>query len=412
MNRLSRRSFLTSAVVSAGALALTSCASGASGSSAQGDAHIALVVPLSGLFARQGTLSREGAEMARDEINANGGIKALGGAKIRLDVSDAGETVESAVSAANHAFAGRKLSGGIGSYLSSMTLGVTEVSERHRLPWLTESYADTITDRGFHYVYQTSSLSSQQAAIGLARYKALAASKGVHIKRIALVGDNTASSKIFFQVVRENLAAKLGMKVVASEIWTPPLSDASSIAQRLRSAKPDLIVYSATNFSDSSQILRASKQFGVTAPILGNGAWLTVPEYAKNLGAGELEGISAIVAAFPLKNGTELDKRFRARTGEPYMTQDSLAAYYHVWLFKEAMEKAKSTDPQKINEALKSLDLTTGPAARNMAGGRVRFDDKGRRMDASPVIVQWQGGRPRSVWPAAEAVAKFKSPRR
>jgi len=40
-----------------------------------------------------------------------------------------------------------------GSYLSSFTLAVTEVTERAQLPMLTLSYSDLVTDRGFKYVF-------------------------------------------------------------------------------------------------------------------------------------------------------------------------------------------------------------------------------------------------------------------
>ena len=67
------------------------------------DVKIALVAPLSGRWARQGQLKKMGADMAIEEINSQGGIKALGGAKIVLREADAGDSVEKAVSAAQRA---------------------------------------------------------------------------------------------------------------------------------------------------------------------------------------------------------------------------------------------------------------------------------------------------------------------
>ena len=127
------------------------------------EVKIALVAPLSGRWARQGQLKKMGAEMAIDEINGQGGIKALGGAKIVLREADAGDSVEKAVSAAQRVLTRDKISAGIGSWLSSFTLGVTEVAERLQVPWLTLSYADSITERGFKYTFQTSPVSSLQA---------------------------------------------------------------------------------------------------------------------------------------------------------------------------------------------------------------------------------------------------------
>src|SRR5512134_1666381 len=131
------------------------------------DVKIALVAPLSGRWARQGQLKKMGADMAIDEINSQGGIKALGGAKIVLREADAGDSVEKAVSAAQRVLTREKISAGIGAWLSSFTLGVTEVAERLQVPWLSLSYADNITERGFKYTFQTSPVSSQQAAQAL-----------------------------------------------------------------------------------------------------------------------------------------------------------------------------------------------------------------------------------------------------
>src|ERR1700704_6403836 len=124
------------------------------------DVKIALVAPLSGRWARQGQLKKMGADMAIEEINGQGGIKALGGAKIVLREADAGDSVEKAVSAAQRVLTRDKIAAGIGSWLSSFTLGVTEVAERVQVPWLTLSYADNITERGFKYTFQTSPVSS------------------------------------------------------------------------------------------------------------------------------------------------------------------------------------------------------------------------------------------------------------
>src|SRR5258705_12039366 len=131
------------------------------------DVKIALVAPLSGRWARQGQLKKMGAEMAIAEVNAQGGIKSLGGAKIVLREADAGDSVEKAVSAAQRALSREKISAGIGSWLSSFTLGVTEVAERLEVPWFTLSYPDNITERGFKYTFQSSPVSSVQAAQAL-----------------------------------------------------------------------------------------------------------------------------------------------------------------------------------------------------------------------------------------------------
>lgn len=101
-----------------------------------------------------------------------------------------------------------------------------------------------------------------------------------------------------------------------------------------------------------------------------------------------------------MKGQEELVRKFVQRTGEPFMTQDPLWTYAHVWLIKEAIEQAKSADPKAIRDALAKIDLTTGPAAATLYPGRIRFDERGRGTGAVPLIVQWQNGEPFTVVPA------------
>jgi branched-chain amino acid transport system substrate-binding protein len=370
------------------------------------DLKIALVAPLSGRWARQGQLKKMGADMAIAEINAAGGIKALGGAKIVLREADAGDSVEKAVSAAQRVLSREKISAGIGSWLSSFTLGVTEVAERLEVPWFTLSYADSITERGFKYTFQSSPVSSLQAEQALDLLLDLAKKNNQQIRKAAIVGDNTAATVFFFKPLREKLLKAKGIEVVVDEVWTPPLADATAIVQKLRSTQPDIMFYGATNFPDSIQVLQKIKEFGVKTPIQGVGAWLVTPEYVKTVGKELLDNVMSVVAAHPLKGQEEFVKRFTERTGEPFMTQDPLMSYAHVYIIKEAAELAKSADPKAIRDAVARLDLKTGPAAATLIPGRIKYDERGRRVGAAPIIVQWQNGEPFTVVPAENATRK------
>jgi branched-chain amino acid transport system substrate-binding protein len=347
-----------------------------------------------------------GADMAIDEINSQGGVKALGGAKVVLREADAGDSVEKAVSAAQRALSREKISAGIGAWLSSFTLGVTEVAERLQVPWFTLSYADSITERGFKYTFQSAPVSSLQAEQALELDVDLARRQNQPLRKAALVGDNTAASVFFFKPLREKLLKAKGIEVVVDEIWTPPLPDATAIVQKMRSTQPDIVFYGATNFPDSIQVLQKVKEFGVKTPIQGVGAWLLTPEYVKAVGKELLEGVMSVTAAHPLKGQDELVDRFKKRTGEPFMTQDPLMGYAHVWIIKEAAERAKSTDPRAIRDAVARLELTSGPAAGALYPGRIKYDERGRRSGAAPIIAQWQGGEPFTVVPADVATRK------
>ena len=363
------------------------------------EVRILLVAPLSGRWARQGQLKKLGAEMAIEEINAQGGVKALGGAKVVLREADAGDSVEKAVSAAQRVLTREKISAGIGAWLSSFTLGVTEVAERQQVPWFSLSYADSITERGFKYTFQTSPVAGAQALQALELILSLAKANNAQIRKAAIVGDNTAASVFFFKPLREKLLQEKGIELVADEIWTPPLPDATPVVQKLRSVQPDIVFFSATALPDSIQVLQKVKEFGVKVPIMGNGVWLLMPETVAALGKDLVDNVMSTVAAHPLKGQEALVKRFKDRTKEPFMVQDALMSYAHVWIIKEAAELAKSSDPRAIREAAARLDLRSGPAATTLVPGQIRYDERGRRLGATPIIVQWQDGEPFTVVP-------------
>jgi len=374
------------------------------------EVKIALVVPLSGPWARQGILEQMGAELAIDDVNSSGGIKALGGAKMKLVLYDTGDTAEKAKNAAQRLVAQEPdVAGGIGCWLSSFTLAVTEVTERAELPWLTLSYSDLITGRGYKYIFQSSPTADAQSTALLPRVVDLASKAGGgKPTKVAFVGDNSAASVSFMKPIRAHVAKDLGLTIVADEIYTPPLADATTLVQKIRSGRPDFIVCQSTNVGDDKLLLDKFAERGITpstVPLVGGGGHWTVPELMKVAGKEHLEGMIVGLANWPGKDLGDLEKRFVAKTNEPWFGHDSIFPYAHVWIFKEAMERTASTDRRKLGEMLHKIDLKDGPA-KLFPDGRVKYDESGRRVGAELCIVQWQKGRPVAVHPESIAAAK------
>ena len=130
-----------------------------------------------------------------------------------------------------------------------------------------------------------------------------------------------------------------------------------------------------------------------------------VPELLRTTGPDIVQGIIVGLANWPGKEQDELGKRFVQRTGEPWFGHDSIFPYAHVMILKEALEMAGVADRVKVAEAIRKMDMHGGPAMY-FPGHHLRFDDKGRRVDAELVVVQWQNARPVTVFPETMAVAK------
>ncbi|MEA2792518.1 MAG: branched-chain amino acid transport system substrate-binding protein [Acetobacteraceae bacterium] len=202
MTNLSRRTTMGLGLA-AGA---TTLASGRARAQTPSEVKIAMLVPLSGPWARQGILEQMGARLAIEDINAAGGVKSMGGAKLKLIEYDTQDSAEKAKDAAQRMIAQEPtLVGGFGCWLSTFTLAATEVTERAELPWLTLSYSDAITGRGFKHVFQSSPTADRQAEEELPMIMELAQkTSNKKPTKVAFIGDNTAASVSFMKPLRDH----------------------------------------------------------------------------------------------------------------------------------------------------------------------------------------------------------------
>lgn len=405
--KMQRRTFLKSTAAAALAFGMGSMEALAQ---APQEVEVGLIVPLSGIYARPGQVMRMGAEMAIEDINAQGGVKALGGAKLKLVVIDSGDTTEKAKNSAQRMVAEQKnLVAASGAYLSSFTLAVTEVTERAQLPVLTLSYSDLITERGFKYVFQTSATAASQAQQALPVVLDLATrATGTKPKTVAIVTDNTAASIASVKPMREGLLKDLGIELVVDETYTPPLADATPLVQRIRSARPDLVFFLPTVISDAKLMLEKLNEFGMgqgRVPLISFGIAIAEPDLLKTMNPALLEGVMTCVGNWGSKGHEDLIKRIKDKYNEPWMTQNAISTYGDMWIIKEALEKAQKADKEAVAEALRTINMEGG-RTKYFPGGKMQFDEKGRRVGAGLTIVQWRNGIPSTVAPANLALAE------
>ena len=381
-----------------------------SGHSQQHDVKVALIAPISGAMARAGNLMQIGAKLGIDDINEQGGIKALGGAKMQLVVEDAGNTVEVAKNAAQRLVASDPdVVAGTGAWSSSLTLAITEVTERAGLPWVTLSYADEITGRGFKYVVQTVPVASFLALNSMPTVLSMAkAATGKTPTTVAIISDSTAAAQAFVKPLREGGFEKLGVKVVADEVFTSPLTDATTMVQKLRATKPDFLLFYCLQFPDAKLVLSKMGEFGLgegRLPTITVGVQFASPEMLKAVGPEALQGLIIVAPNWPSTLQSELLPGLIKRSGEPWINQDTISTYGDMWLIKDAIERAGSVDKAKVMAALRATDSESGPA-RYYLGDKLAFDSNGRRIGGAVGLIQWQDGKPQLIWPAQLAVAK------
>jgi len=144
------------------------------------DVVIGNILPLSGPVAPIGKVGREIREMAVEEINAAGGIKSMGGAKLKMIYADSRGDPKVAMTEAERLITKDKVVCITGAYQSAVTYPSTEVAERYKVPYLVPvSVRDAITERGFKYTFRVAAKASWYARDQINFIKALGERTGL-----------------------------------------------------------------------------------------------------------------------------------------------------------------------------------------------------------------------------------------
>ncbi len=379
----------------------------ASGENCVDEVVIGTVWPMSGTFSFVGDAEIAGAELAAEEINAAGGIESLCGATVRLAIADAGGTAEEAATAVERLLDDEAdISAIAGSWLSSFTLSATEVSERAGVPFITESFADSATDRdGFTHVFGYSPPASAIKGLILESIQPGLDQAGISMETVAVVGSTSAAAV----PLQEALIAEFderGVEVAVTDTWAPGgLDDPSGVATKIANADVDVIFNIAFAFDDVSGLQNELIARGVTAPVIQNGGQGVLPAWA-DLGP-DVAGLSTFVYANPL-SGTDLFTNLATAIDQPYARQDHIGGYFVVYLIAAALEASGDPSTEAVTEAFSSMDLTSGTAVELMPTNEISFSDTGRINQHFGVLAQWQevDGEliPCTVWPTDFAV--------
>lgn len=382
-----RRTMLATGAAALAAPALTGRAL------AQESVNVGVIVPLSGANAQFGINSRNGIQLVADEINANGGIASMGGAKINLVIADSTSNPTQAATVAQRMMSQDNVVAVLGAFASSLTLGISEVTERRGVPLLTMSFSDEITARGFQNVFQVVSVGSQIGAATFNYTRALAADAGETLERIAIMYEDTAYGTSQSAGLRKS-AADAGIEIVMDEAYPLGITDVSPLINQLRRSDAQ-VVFPVSYLNDSLLIVRAMRQQGVTIPTVGGAAGYIIPDFRDGLGELADNVLSISPAAYD--QSPEYTERFRERFGY-FMVHEAQEHAACMGCLYSALEAAGTADRAAIREQLQTGVFDQGWATV-MTGGKIEFDEMGRNIHASPLMVQWRGGELVTVYP-------------
>ena len=367
---------------------------------------IAAFYNLSGSGAQVGEYDRHGAEMAVEDINEAGGIKALGGAKIELVFGDLMSDVNQAKAVAENVLGNGDISVCIGVASSAMAVPILGVTERLDTAFLLNGTSDTLTQEGYTTVFRFAPTGTAFGEAQVKFLKALNEDYGMDITKVGGLYYNTEGG-ISTNEGFKKYTAEAGMEWVYDETFTESgLTDASNLVVKMKESGVQAISLSAWE-QDMKVIIEAMDTIGYHPMLLGGGAGVLNPTFADEMGEKVNGILSTASGNWDNKDASdpEIAKRFEEKFGY-FMPEHSVGAYAAVQCAAAAIEAAASTNPSDIKTAMREMDIQT-------IDGRVSFDDKVDNIYAETNMIQWQKCddgkyRPVSVYPASLAAGTIE----
>ena len=384
------------------------------------DVKIGVIYPLTGNAASAGQSAKDAVELGAEIVNnahpdlkalplgATAGLPNLGGAKIVLDQADhqgnpqVGQQQTLRLITQDHVVAM------LGSYHSSVSLVATAVAERQGIPYLVaNSVALNITRRGFKWTFRSGPIAPDFAK-AYTEFLTDLKKSGKKMGSIAIVNENTDyGSSVAASILEAAKAADI--KVAAQIPYNANSSDVSAQVLQLKTIKPDAVIFISYT-SDTILYFKTMKNLDYIPPIIiGDDAGFSDPTFIPNVGdlAQGAVNRSAFDIGKPGSNSYIINELFKAKY---HRDLDDTSARWMQGFFTlaDAINRAGSTEPAKIQAALKATDLKPDQLMIGYRG--VKFDDTGQNTLSATYLIQLQGKHYVSVWPENRATNKLEYP--
>jgi len=295
-----------------------------------------------------------------------------------------------------------------GAYQSSVTFTATAVAERYGVPFVVgDSAAANITGRGYQWIFRVTPIATDYAGTYM-RFFADMKQAGKQIRSIAVVNENTDYGTSVADAI-EAAAKQHGVPVAARIPYSANASDVSPQVLLLKQLKPDVVIFISYT-ADSILYLKTMKDLDYLPPmIIGDDTGFSDPSFIPAVGdiaAGAMNR-SAWDVGTPGSTTDKVNQMFKAKTGRDL--DDTSGRNMQGFLaLADAINRAGSTDPGKIQKALQETSLK--PEQLMMGYRGVKFDATGQNIEASTYMIQLQGKAYALVWPEKAATRALEWP--
>src|SRR5437016_7724052 len=393
------------------ALLLAACGTSSTGNSPTSGSTLVFgaAVSLTGAQSKQGGLTKQGYDLWLDWTNARGGI-VVNNVKhpVEIKYEDDQSNANLSATLVQKLITDEKANFILGPYGSTATASDAIVAERNSIPMVeANGAAQSIFNKGYKFTFGVLSPANKY----LTGVIDMAATLNPKPTTIAML---TANDNFSVEVARavEDYAPSKGIQVVFSKQYPAAAPDVSGLVSQAKAKNPDIVMNSG-HLAEAIAINKAAKQLGVNAKIFAYSVGPSTPDFISALGPDAnyvYDGsqwtpqvkyqpsfylsVSDYVKAY--------QQKFGASAPPDYHVAESTAACL---AFQKAMENAGSLDPQKVRDALASLDVMT-------FFGQIKFDSRGINIYKPMVVEQIQNGTHYTVFPTdvANGAPKYPTP--
>ncbi|HEX8560834.1 MAG TPA: ABC transporter substrate-binding protein [Pyrinomonadaceae bacterium] len=360
---------------------------------------------LTGQTSSFGQSTKNGVQMAVDEINAAGGIN---GRKVEVVIEDDQGQPQQASTVVSKLINQDRVAAVIGEVASTNSLAAAPRAQEAKVPMITPSSTNPKVTQVGDYIFRVCFTDDFQGAVA-----AKFAANTLKAKKAAILGDfNSDYSKGMTQYFVQEFTGA-GGQIVAQQTYTQTDADFKGQLTNIRSAAPD-VLFVPGYYGQVGVIAKQAKELGITAPMLGGDGW-DAPQLW-DLGGAALDG-AYMVNHYSVDDPSPAVQKFVAAYKAKYagVAPDAIAAlgYDAMNVLADAIRRAGGTESAKLRDALAQTSGFAGVtgsisinAQRDAVKPAVVFELRDKKLVYKETI-QPSGG---AAAPAASPAAATASP--
>ena len=313
---------------------------------------IGLVHPVTGGLAYSGGQSRMGAQMAIDEINAAGGIRAMGGAKLEAALGDSQSRPEVGVSEVERLHQ-EGVSAYVGCFASAIALPATQAAAKYNTPFLIDvGVSDAIVSRGLKNVFRLAPGNGKCVDDAFAGLDGVNKAAGGIAKTAVIVHEDSEFGTSTARLLQGKLSG-IGIEVKEVLKHATPTRDFTNLVLRIKSVRPDIVIMS--NYQNEYVLIaRTMHQQKVDVmgmfSVLGGGFNYKLVQEQPDVAQYMMDFNHWYSPRNP--KAQEMRKRVEANRG--LFTFEVYCSYNSVKLYADALQRAASADKEKVIAALEA----------------------------------------------------------